>query len=422
MAGPKERAVAVAGAVPSTADVDGTGTASLPSGAGTTATATAIKQQYKHHGLKQKRHPSDCVVSRSSLRSSLRGLAKNRQFVVINHQTNANTAEAASDSDFQGGITTENEDALPSDEIEEEPPLLLRHQHQHPNENEYENADLDLENQLDLDGNLAVARPVEEENIFDPATEIPVAEQMDDYNKKAEEKAANRRSQTKKWLFLSFLCLLAVMLTVILIIIFLVVLDDESVRATPAPTNFTTPAHTPISTADYVMSLLPDFTIESIQKSDLIVDKTPQRKAYEWLLEHPHLRNYSDAKILRRYALACLYYSTNGEQWSFYTNHWMNVSAHEFTWDTLSYSESMQNITANWTDEDMDEYYETMGYHQLLLDHNNMIGTIPPELFVGLPKLRYINFASNQLTGTISSMIGTLRDLNCKSSKCVLSL
>jgi hypothetical protein len=65
----------------------------------------------------------------------------------------------------------------------------------------------------------------------------------------------------------------------------------------------------------------------------------------------------------------------------------------------------------------MDEFYEIKGYQYLSLNNNNMMGTIPPELFVGLPDLHAINFASNQLRGTIPSMIGTLSNLNCKSSE-----
>jgi hypothetical protein len=43
---------------------------------------------------------------------------------------------------------------------------------------------------------------------------------------------------------------------------------------------------------------------------------SPQSKAMEWLENDPNLGNFSDEKRIQRYALATLFYSTNGDKWT----------------------------------------------------------------------------------------------------------
>lgn len=52
---------------------------------------------------------------------------------------------------------------------------------------------------------------------------------------------------------------------------------------------------------------------------------SPQSAAARWLSENAYLDNYTDARKLQRYALATLYYSTHGEDWTSKQN-WLSDS------------------------------------------------------------------------------------------------
>ena len=58
---------------------------------------------------------------------------------------------------------------------------------------------------------------------------------------------------------------------------------------------------------------------------------TPQALAYEWLLGDPDIGIYSEERRIQRFAMATLYYATNGDYW---TNNasWLNYSVPECEW------------------------------------------------------------------------------------------
>ena len=49
--------------------------------------------------------------------------------------------------------------------------------------------------------------------------------------------------------------------------------------------------------------------------ASLLDASSPQSAAARWLANNTNLENYSDAQKIQRYALATLYYSTNGDNW-----------------------------------------------------------------------------------------------------------
>eukprot|EP00797_Seminavis_robusta_P021446 Sro334_g119710.2 (458) ;mRNA; r:17899-19506 len=62
----------------------------------------------------------------------------------------------------------------------------------------------------------------------------------------------------------------------------------------------------------YILDL-PGYTLD-VLKND-IDGVTPQYQAYQWLTKDPNVESYSLDRLLQRFALACLYYSTNGDAW-----------------------------------------------------------------------------------------------------------
>ena len=238
----------------------------------------------------------------------LRGIAKNRQFVV----TTSNPVV--------------NNEALPPETASA---MELS-----------EDSSVDIEQPAprspeDDRGRLVVAKLVDE---TDDRTQLPVAETVDSEQEQNVHEERCQRSARKmmRWGLLAPL----IVLLVVLLVVFLVVLpsnDNDSVDPDPnpnPPNPNQTNAPTPMTTEDYVLSLLPDFTVEEIQKTNI---KTPQSRAFDWILGHSNLLNFTDKRILRHYALACFYYSLDGDNWQ-RKEHWLNESVHKLLWHSDVYS------------------------------------------------------------------------------------
>lgn len=101
---------------------------------------------------------------------------------------------------------------------------------------------------------------------------------------------------------------------------------------------------------------------------------SPQSMALEWLQgDNANATDtYTDWRLIQRYVLAVLYFSTNGDNWDDSTN-WLS-SKNECTWFTSS-SEPLCN--------------ETNGrYLRVVLSENDLSGTVPVELALLSDSLR----------------------------------
>lgn len=150
---------------------------------------------------------------------------------------------------------------------------------------------------------------------------------------------------------------------------------------------------------------------------------SPQYMAYEWLLESESLEEYTPQRILQRYAMVTLYYSTNGEGWL--DDYLWLTNTTECDWYTTARGQG----SCNGKDELV--YLE--------LDKNDLRGPLPPELgllstslvrmtirggpnkFLSksipselglLTKLEAFGVHGNDLTGTIPREIGSWMALN----------
>jgi hypothetical protein len=89
---------------------------------------------------------------------------------------------------------------------------------------------------------------------------------------------------------------------------------------------------------------------------------TPQNMALNWLANNTNLDTYSDAKKIQRFALATLFYSTNGTTW-YVNDTWMSNHEDECGW----YNNGASLCTRGSID-------------RLNLEMNNLVGKIPNEL------------------------------------------
>ena len=145
---------------------------------------------------------------------------------------------------------------------------------------------------------------------------------------------------------------------------------------------------------------------------------TPQAKAKAWLLEDRTKYNVEvPVRVGVRYALATLYYSTNGDNWLNNTN-WKSDS-HECLWKGIYCDLDANNIVSitylNLVTNNLDgSIPEEIGYIETLrrieLGSNQLVGPIP-QTFSRLSELRTISVSDNQLSGEIGTNIDGLTKL-----------
>ncbi len=109
---------------------------------------------------------------------------------------------------------------------------------------------------------------------------------------------------------------------------------------------------------------------------------------------------YAAIPAHERAALIALYNSTNGDSWT-YNGGWKTPPL-----DTDGFS--MPGTECGWSYIDCDAGNTTV--HKLFPYHNQLTGSIPPELG-NLDNLHYLSLSSNQLTGSIPPELGNLNNL-----------
>ena len=154
----------------------------------------------------------------------------------------------------------------------------------------------------------------------------------------------------------------------------------------------------------YQMMLL----IQSRNPSTTFTDSSsPQNKALDWILSDPFSSDgLPEDRLVQRFALATLYYSTDG------ANYWRNgggwlTSTNECDWDGddrqfLCSSESMVEV--------------------VFLVNNQLTGPIPSE-FALLTQLTYLALYNNDLTGSMpsslcSAVVNALIFIDCDEIAC----
>ena len=93
---------------------------------------------------------------------------------------------------------------------------------------------------------------------------------------------------------------------------------------------------------------------------------SPQRAAFDWLKSSPNDKIKSGFRVIRRYALACLYYATAGPRWNS-SGGWLTASD-ECQWFTSATSGNACDTRGQYT--------------QLNIQENNLVGTLPLEILL----------------------------------------
>ncbi|CAB9517186.1 Leucine Rich Repeat [Seminavis robusta] len=265
---------------------------------------------------------------------------------------------------------------------------------------------------------LPAANAIAENQVTSFYASLPKAEELDPVmgDRNQEEHKQQRRRKTH---FILGTMVLFVMVAIVAIVLGIVLSKQGKENDTKEPPTSATPtdmpSQNPTSHDDYIMSLLPEHSILGIQQNP----ESPQSKAWQWLIEQDRdsLQIFSDDRILQKYALATLYFATEGESWT-HNDNWLNRSIHECEWYTKQefgmtsflsglYPGAFQEVQQTATICDPD----TGLYHHLWLDQNNLVGALPDELFL-LTSLSSLSASFNkELKGPIPSQIGQLTQL-----------
>lgn len=143
--------------------------------------------------------------------------------------------------------------------------------------------------------------------------------------------------------------------------------------------------------AQFKSQLMPLLS-EKSRHAHLSLD-SPQATALAWLMNHTNFDSFSFNRLIQRYALATIYYSTSGDLWT-NSNQWLS-DTDECSW----YPEN--------SDEGAEKCSKDNSFIRLALPRNNLHGSIPDEIAL-LTALDTIDLSRNDLQGTLSSAIGNL--------------
>ena len=254
------------------------------------------------------------------------------------------------------------------------------------------------------------------------------------------QKARHAVLREKKMFVVYMVLLLAGILVLVAVVVLILVKQTSSDRNTNATVSSTAASSTSNNTSvdgsaglfppleSQVLQLFPDYTVSVIQEDNM----SAQAQALAWLMEDSSLPEYiqNEWRVQQRFALAALYFATNGDRWAMNT-HWLDYSVHECSWfATPNFAFEMPGVPSAYDSEypnpcdqasipsdpivtghsNNDDEKLDQSYKNLWLYMNELQGSLPAELF-WLTSLRSMSLFGNTLTSTISSRVGRLKEL-----------
>ncbi|KAL3908280.1 MAG: hypothetical protein SGARI_003135, partial [Bacillariaceae sp.] len=256
------------------------------------------------------------------------------------------------------------------------------------------------------------------ERIFGEAVEAEAIEHRDD--------ARKENSRREKWI----VSIVAIVLIVVAVIVGVLVGKKQS-SSNPAASGSTTPASAPTASPtvdatlspsqqelmEFLLPLIPQQSQQALQDTS-----SPQYQAFLWLSAMDVLLSNPDAEsILQQYALAAVYYATNGDEWV-RSDGWLEAGDPCIR-EREAGDEVMFGVTC----------LNRPQVQELRLPLNGLMGNLPQELSL-LSDLRVLDLSGsflegpldfdsltdmletlwlggNSLTGSISSSIGKMERL-----------
>jgi len=219
--------------------------------------------------------------------------------------------------------------------------------------------------------------------------------------------------------------------------------DDQTAAPTPAPTRSVPEPRAQLDllrqelgdnefTADYLNDIPADVAGLEGKYDDPSLE--PVVRAASWLIDADD--NNRDTNLVRRFALASVYYANGGQNWTNSSN-WLSTTESHCTWygvtccggfldlvapscdgpdpgEVVYLSLSDNNLTGNITNV----FALLTSLQALDLGFNSLTGQLPGPMLGSLPNLMSISVQHNQMSGTIPSSLGNNKVLR-KCFECV---
>lgn len=136
----------------------------------------------------------------------------------------------------------------------------------------------------------------------------------------------------------------------------------------------------------------------AVSRLDLLRDKsTPYGKAFDFIVKLDKRQlEPTDDLLIQRYVLALIYYSNNGENWSYGNLHFL-TEVHECHWKKKAKTTLVGVIDCD----------SGLRVTKLELSGQNLNGPIPTEIGL-LDRLTSLDLGNNMITGTLPSQLGQL--------------
>ena len=167
----------------------------------------------------------------------------------------------------------------------------------------------------------------------------------------------------------------------------------------------------PLSTL-FPTTVLANSTVEAIESGG----RVPQYLAYQWLVGDPALDAYTEEQLLQRFALASLYYSTDGPNWFPEDTGaiFLEYETHECSWFNTGVEQCAGYDRSDYLSDELRDHYP---YSSLVLSGDTRMGDIPqirgklaPELSL-LTSLETLDIGLQSLRGSIPAELSALSKL-----------
>jgi Leucine-rich repeat (LRR) protein len=202
----------------------------------------------------------------------------------------------------------------------------------------------------------------------------------------------------------------------ILVLVAIIVGVTTGLLLNPRPST-PTPAPTIPPTSEpggLFLQSLPPYT-----KASLLNEKSPQSRAFNWVTTNdtvPWRDEGNDtskrlSRMLQRFVLATLYFSTDGETSWLERQNWLNRTGSECDWRGCCCGPRCKQFEF---DASPDDYFgnesDSTSLTGLFLSDNNLLGTLPREMWL-LRNLQRLDLNRNNLQASIPSQVADLRGL-----------
>ncbi|CAB9510719.1 Leucine Rich Repeat [Seminavis robusta] len=251
-------------------------------------------------------------------------------------------------------------------------------------------------------------------NLVEPSDLLPLAKSYHETTTYTSSEARERKRQK----LIKTTAGVGILVLVMLGILLLALLNHAEETTDPPMILTSHPSQAPTSLQDSILQLV--VPAQSQQQVMTENPASPQSQALAWLMEEDvdHLLILSEERIRQKFALATIYFATGGTTAWVNTTHWLNHSIHECDWfhnpefarkSTLAqiYTGFMKGLLEPLPTSPCDSHGI---YQHLWLDINNLVGSLPDELYQ-LTNLQTLSLGWNP-EGTVPEELWNLSQLD----------